>query len=452
MGLVDELNAEVGAWRSAETRAIGGVPWRPWDDPTWRFDIGGPVHPSQSGYSGVNGALRLAPLYACVRFIAEGVGKLPVRQYRQAGDKTVKVTPGQLLSKPSAYLRPFDWKVVGMTSALLHGMGYGLITSRDGYGYATSAEWLPPALMTVQDSKPFNPAKARFFYAGREVPREDLFIIRGLSVPGRTEAVSPLQAFQMLIEAGHDALAYGTGWYRSGGFPPGTFKNSQYEVTTDQSNEIKKKLVDAQRRREPLVYGRDWDYSPITVPPEQAQFIESQRLTATQLAAVYGVIPERVGGSRGDSMTYSNQESMQISEITDTLDPWLIKFEEAFTENLPIAQYAEFDRDARIRHDITTRYNAYKTARDIGITNVDEIRDLEHKPPLPKPNDENDYDGADYTPLTIQVAAARGLKTELGSGPEDQGLVPAAAPPAIPPMKPMPVPAVAGTNGNGIKK
>ena len=59
-------------------------------------------------------------------------------------------------------------------------MGYGLITSRDGYGYPTSVEWLPPEAMTVMDAEPFNPAQARFYYAGRPVDREDLFIIRGL--------------------------------------------------------------------------------------------------------------------------------------------------------------------------------------------------------------------------------------------------------------------------------
>jgi hypothetical protein len=102
-----------------------------------------------------------------------------------------------------------------MTSVLIHGMAYGLRTARDGYGYTTSAEWLDSALVNVIDSKPFNPLKAQFFYAGRPIAREDLFIIRGLSVAGRTEAISPLRAFQAYIEAGHSALEYGNGWYQS---------------------------------------------------------------------------------------------------------------------------------------------------------------------------------------------------------------------------------------------
>jgi hypothetical protein len=158
-------------------------------------------------------------------------------------------------------------------------------------------------------------------------------------------------------------------------------------------------------------------------------------------------MPRRAGGVHGDSQTYSNQEIDAISEITDTLDPWLVRFEEAYFESLPRPQLAEFDRDARLRHDIATRYQVYRTARDIGVLNVDEIRELEQREPLPKPADTDDYDGSDYTPLTIQVAAARGLKTELGTGPAGQ------PDPRVPPkpgttpvIGPVPVPAV---NGNG---
>ena len=416
MGVLDRVNAAL-----AESRAIGGVPWRPWDSPYWRFDIGGPAHPSKAGEGGQDAAFRLAPLYSAVRLIAEGVAKLPVRQYRDAGTRTVRLTPSQLLAKPSSYLRPFDWKMTGMTSVLLHGMAYGLITTRDGYGYPTTVEWLPPAQVVVVDSQPFNPLKARFLYAGRDVPREDLFIIRGLTVAGQTEAISPLRAFQMLIEAGQDAMAYGSGWFQSGGFPPGTFRNTEYEVGTEQSSEIRKLLVRAQQRREPLVFGRDWEYTPITVPPEQAQFIQSQQLTATHIAGIYGIPPERIGGTRGDSLHYSTQEQESISLITDSYDPWLVRFEEAYGDALPAAQYAEFDRDARIRHDITTRWNVYRTARDIGGMNVDEIRELEQLEPLPRPVDQDDYDGQDWTPLQVQVAAARGIKEIIGEGTGGEG-------------------------------
>jgi hypothetical protein len=146
-----------------------------------------------------------------------------------------------------------------------------------------------------------------------------------------------------------------------------------------------------------------------------------------------------------------------LSEITDSLDPWLVRLETALKDCLPGQQYAQFNRNARLRMTPDARYATYRAARDIGLMNVDEIRALEELEPLPRPTDPTDYDGRDYTPLMIQVAAARGLKEELGVGtggvpevnPENAkaGQAPPPAP-GVPAGKPPPVPAA---NGHGKK-
>ena len=455
MSLLDRVNSA-----AAETRAIAGVPWRPWDDPYVRFDDGGPVHPSRAGGQGIEGALRLQPVYSSVRILAEGVAQLPVNQYRDVGDRRVKMPLGQLLQKPSAFINRFDWLFQYISSAALTGTAWGLITSRDGYQFPTTVEWLPPDKVFVRDSEPYNPAKTRFYYAGRPLNREDLLIIRAFTVPGRTAGISPLKHFQLLIESGIDALSYGADWYKAGGFPPGTFQNTSYTVDDEQSAVIKRRLVRAMRQREPLVYGSDWEYKPISVPPDEAQFVQATQLNATQIASIYGVPPWRVGGTRGDSMTYSTVESESLEFVVDGLDPWLYRFEAAMADCLPAQQYAQFNRNARLRMTPETRWTVYQTARNLGGMNVDEIRALEDMDPIPKPKDADDYDGTDYTPLQIQVAAARGIKEILGEGvdtsdggvesnPQNTGKPgqPAQAAPAAPQAPPQPVPAVNGSNG-----
>ena len=93
----------------------------------------------------------------------------------------------------------------------------------------------------------------------------------------------------------------------NGGFPPGTFQNINEEVDSQQAKEIRRMLTDTIRERQPLVYGRDWDYKPLVVPQDEATFIKSMQLNATQVAAVFGVDPKRVGGTRADGMTYSQR-------------------------------------------------------------------------------------------------------------------------------------------------
>jgi len=278
--------------------------------------------------------------------------------------------------------------------------------------------------------------------------------VRAFTIPGRTAGISPLKHFQMLIETGSDALAYGRDWFRGGGFPPGTFQNTQYEVDDDQSEKIRAKLVDAQRRRVPLVYGRDWEYKPVQVPPDQAQFIQTMQLNATQIAAVYGVPANKVGGTTAaGSVTYANAVAEQLGLVQDTLDPWLVRLEAALADCLPASQTAQFNRNARLRMDPQTRWTMYQTARNIGGMNLDEIRGLEDMDPLPKATNGDDWDGTDYTPLQVAIAAARGAKELLGEGDAPQSFATppktAAPGPQAPHLVPMPVPAANGSNGNG---
>lgn len=270
MGLLDRIAA------SREERRAIQVPWRPWDSPYVPYSAGGPAHPSQM-VVGVEHALRLGPLYAGARLIADMVASLPIQQYRKLpnGDP-VKVTTGQLLTQPSAMGTIYDWVHMAMVSLILQGNAMGLITGRDGYGYPTGIEWLPMDRVEVieDDDQPWNPLRARILFHGTQLNRADLFHIRAFSVPGKVLGLSPLRLFMNLINSGQDALEYGASWYRAGGWPPGTFQNTEIEVDSEQADEIRRRLSNSIRRREPLVYGRDWDYKPVSVPPSEAQFLE----------------------------------------------------------------------------------------------------------------------------------------------------------------------------------
>lgn len=311
MGLIEQVRSA----RSSETRVIGGVPWRPWDSPflagLWRFSQGGPVHPSRAFY-GKDEALGLPALYACVRLLADSLASLPVKIYTRnpSGDRrAVRYHGPSIFDAPSVTGTLYDWLFTMMTSLLLQGNAWGFITGRDGYGFPTGIEWIPPEDVNVQDDElqPWNPMRTRVYIYGRQVDdwRQELFHIRAFTLAGRTEGISPLRAFAMTVLAGIEAQRYGTDWYRSGGFPPGHFRNSEIEIDADQAEQIRAMLVATMRRREPLVYGRDWEYTPITVPPSEAQFVEAMRMNATHMASVYGLPPDRVGGTRGDSLTYN---------------------------------------------------------------------------------------------------------------------------------------------------
>lgn len=415
-GLEHKL-VELQSRGAAESRAIGGFPWIE-NNPAVPFGSGGPAHPSQIEM-GVDGALRLAPVYAAARVLADNVASLPLQVYlpdtpggsakRYLGPTIFNSTPDTppMGHGPSVTGTMYDWVFQCMTSLVLEGNAFGFIATRDAYGYPTTIEWMAPHLVYVDEGLTGgmpNPLRAEYYFEGRHVPKEDMFHVRAFSVPGRTRGISPLRSFASLITQGRLMQRYGADWFDNGGFPPGVMRNTMQEVDPEQSAEIKSQLVAAIRRHQPLVIGADWEYAPITVPPSEAQFVESTRLNATQIAAVYGIPPYRIGGTRGDSLTYSNVESEQISFLGETLRPWLVRLETAFYGLLPGNRYCRFNADAMIRTDMKTRHEIYQIDRNIGLLDLDEIRQIEDRPDLPGGK------GKDGIPLLISSDVARSGK------------------------------------------
>jgi Phage portal protein len=152
-----------------------------------------------------------------------------------------------------------------------------------------------------------------------------------------------------------------------------------------------------------LVYGRDWKYSPVVVPPSEAQFIEALRMNATMVASVLGLPPDRIGGTRGDSLTYNTVEQSTL-QVIEALRPWLVRLETAFYDLLPSNRYCRFNSDALLKTDLKTRTEIYQMQRSFGMRSVDEIRDTEDLEPLPGGA------GNEFIPLDVMVAMARSIR------------------------------------------
>jgi HK97 family phage portal protein len=352
--------------------------------------------------------LGLAAVYACVRFISDAMASLPVKVYRELpGGAPERIYSTQLLGSPIAGGGPqlhgtfYNWIYTGTASALLHGNAWGFITNRsgipgpDGLGLPTKVAWLPNDRISVRDSEmqPENPRAAQLWYMGHVVPLENLIHLPAFTIPGRLEAISPMLAFASLWAQGLEALDYSETWFHNGGFPPGSFQNMEETVSEDQSREIRRILTDTIRMRQPLVYGKDWDYKPIAVPPNEAAFIQAMQLNATQVAAVYGVRPQRAGGTRNDGLTYSNQLMDMVDEVQSTLRPWITRWEHLITSMLPATQFVKFDIDDLLRGDPKSRADIYLVHRNMGSMSANEVRAYDDRPPVPG--------GDDHIPLPV---------------------------------------------------
>lgn len=399
-----------------EQRALTQVPW----------NIGEPW----TSTNGQISAMSLAPVYAAVRVLSDSLSTLPVKPYRKDGDQRIPMpSPPALLANLQSAGNQVTWLAQAVASLALRGNAVGLKANWDGFGFPGTVTWLSMSDIWVDDS---GYPDSHWYWKGRPIDPANLLWIPWVTVPGRTLGLSPIEVYALTINAGLKAQAFGSQWFDNGGVPPGTFRNEAQTITEEQAETIGQRLVRAIRKGRPLVYGKDWAYTPLSIPPEQAQFIESQKLTATQIAAIYGIDPTWIGGESGNSLTYANVEQRALEFTTFGLRPWVIRFEHAINAIIPERQTVSLNLDALVRADILTRHRVYQIDRTIGLRNIDEERALEDLPPLPN------GEGKDYTPLAKVTLAETPRPDPLASedplSPTPDGADPT-APTQAPPGK-----------------
>jgi HK97 family phage portal protein len=327
----------------------------------------------------MDSALRLAPVYASVRLISDQAASLPLKAYRQSGELREPMAAPELLRSPAPGVSLFTWKQQAVSSMLLRGNAFGYITAFSGTA-AKQLVWLHPDKVHVDESTGI----PIYRHNGQMLDYSRVVHVPGLTVAGSCVGVSPIAAFRTVIESGLSAQQFTRDWFANGGpIGPGShLKNTERTLTEEQSQVIKSRYRASVKSGDVMVTGSDWTLTPLTVKADDAAFVQTMRLNATQIASIYGIPPEMIGGETGTSLTYSTVELNSLNFVTYTLRPWLVRLEEALSAVMPQPQFCRFNVDALLRADTLTRYQAHEIAIRSGFLTTDEVRLMEDRKPL----------------------------------------------------------------------
>lgn len=365
--------------------------WLGWPTSTYPSDgtIPGPgsdTIANVGGQLGLDRAMRLSSVWACVRLLADVVSTMPVQVYRERADGTrERVATPPVIANPSSRVLPTQWRYQVMVSLLLRGNAYGLIVARDRLGWPTQIELLHPDLVQVT----YFPEEGQWVYsvAGERRDRDDVWHLPAYMLPGIPVGLSPIAYAAQAIGLGLGAEQFGTQFFIYGGHPSAILKVNQ-ELSAKQAGEIKLAFRRATQGREPMVAGSGIDYTPIQISPQESQFLDTQHANAVTIARFFGVPPELIGaGVSGSSVTYANREQRAQDLLTFTVNGWLTRIEESLTAILPRQQFVEIDTTALLRSDTKTRYESYRVGLEAGFLDKDEVRSWEGLPPLDRTDD-----------------------------------------------------------------
>ncbi len=323
-------------------------------------------------------AAYLTPVYAAWRHVIDTGSTLPLKAYRRVSEtERVQIPLPPLLADLDDTLAGGpgldNWIGQALYGLLRDGNAVGLVQDTSSYGKPTRVRWLQ------RHQWSWDKVGHRWVIGGEAVDSSLVVHIPWVVPIGKRFGLSPIEHAAAAIGAGLSAQDYAD---VKTGVPPAIFKNTERKVDKAVAEKASAQLLEKLSKNRPFTHGNDWDLSFPAIPPNHAAFIETLKLSANQIAAVYGIDPTEIGGTSANSLTYSTEELRQIRRIAD-LRPYFVRLENAIGRMLPARQFVRFNLDAPIRVDLKTRVEVERIQVGSGLRSVDEVRLTEDQPPVP---------------------------------------------------------------------
>ena len=345
--------------------------------------------------------MQMTAVYSCVRILSEAIASLPLNLYKYTdtgGKERAADHPLYFLlhDEPNSEMTSFVFRETLMTHLLLWGNAYAQII-RNGKGEIIGLYPLMPDRMNVDRDD-----KGRLYYEytrstddARTPNYKDMMVrlspsevmhIPGLGFDGLV-GYSPIAMAKNAIGLAIATEEYGSKFFANGAAPsgvlehPGTLKDpakvrDSWTQTFGGSHNANKVAV--------LEEGMK--YTPISISPNEAQFLETRKFQIDEIARIFRVPPHMIGDLEKSSFNNIEQQSLEF--VKYTLDPWVSRWEQAMVRSLLTKDekkdyFIKFNVDGLLRGDYKSRMDGYAIGRQNGWMSANDIRELENLDRIP---------------------------------------------------------------------
>ncbi len=334
-------------------------------------------------------AMRVAAVYSCVRVISESLASLPLILYRRKpGGGRERATDHWLYpllhSRANGWMGSMAWREMCTAHMCLRGVSYTRIVG-DKRGRVQLVPRHPDFVRCEQLSN----GRLAYLFRQPSGSAEPLLQEEVLRVPFLTlDGVRPVTPIELHRETIGTALAsqqhHNRFWANDarprGGWisVDGDFKDDKERVKfRDQWQQH----VSGVNAGKVAFLKKGMTYHPFEVKAEDIQYIESQKLSRSQIAGLYRVPPHMIGDL--ERATFTNIEQQSIDFVVHCMQPWAKRWEQEIpaallTEAEQEQYYVEHLFDGLLRGDATSRANYFRTAVLTGWMNRNEVREIEN--------------------------------------------------------------------------
>lgn len=327
--------------------------------------------------------MRQTAVYACVRLRAETIGALPVSVVQYDGDRRHPVTDPAWLVNPNPETTRFELFAQTAASIDTDGNAFWYLV-RDRVGRI--AEVWPVAPQRVQVFRK-TPTSLKQYRVGDEVlDPDEILHITGFTLPGRLRGLSPIEQHAHSIGLALAAEEFGEAYFANGSTPSGILTNPDDPgpvAAERQRASFENNHRGVRRAHRPAFLFGGTTWQQMTIPNDNAQFLETRKFQVEEIARIFRVPPHKIADL--DRATFSNIEHQGIEWVQDGVLPYTTRIEAAILHAGLIApnQRLRFNFAGLLRGDTKSMYEAFQLGRLGGWLSVDDIRALIDLDPLP---------------------------------------------------------------------
>ncbi len=339
-------------------------------------------------------AQKLTAVYACIYVLSSTMAQLPLNVLRKVDGRIVPATdhPAHYLlhDEPNQWQTSYRWRETKQAHTLGWGNGFTRLV-RGRRGELQTLEMCEPQVTDLVKNG------SRWVYATQDedgkplaVSPEDMVHLRAIGT-GRRMGTSPIRQNADTIALGMATVRYGKEFFEGGGRPTGLVTVKNEKLGEDSWQRLKKVWNGAVStlagsKNKTLMLPADLDYRALTIAPEDAQFLETRKLTRSEIASIFNVPSHMINDL--EKATFSNISEQAIQFVRHSVMPWVKNWEEelnrrVFTRAERMAgYYVKFNLAGLLRGTPKERAEFYRIAIVDGWMSRNEVRVLEDLNPM----------------------------------------------------------------------
>jgi HK97 family phage portal protein len=299
-----------------------------------------------------------------------------------------------LHDQPNPEMTSFVFRETLMAHLLIYGNAYAQII-RNGRGDVIGLYPLMPDKVRVdRDDRGrliyrysrYDEHNPNFKQQGEIIlPMEQVLHIPGLGFDGLV-GYSPIAMAKNAIGLAVACDEYGASFFANGAAPSAVLEHPGIIKNPERVREAWQRAYGSSNAHKTAILEEGMKYTPISIPNNEAQFLETRKFQIEEIARLYRVPLHMIGDL--DHATFSNIEHLSLEFVKYTLDPWVVRWEQSIMRRLLSPEekrtyYVKFNLDGLLRGDYQSRMNGYAIGRQNGWMSANDIRELENLDRIP---------------------------------------------------------------------